>query len=416
MQRPTALATLLLAAACGDDGRETSGDSLVTGLTGATAPTSPTAVTGITTLPDDPTTTGDAGTEATGTPDTSGPPPDTGLPGDECDGDEDCPVGQHCGAFSGQCLPEGGCAVSEDCDGGQQCVGGQCEIGGCGAQSFELTKVVPNVMIVLDRSGSMSGDVQDSSKSRWEVAKDAIAQLVTQFDAEIRFGLVTYSACKFLEECTAGEIVVPVGNLPAGPINGFLSGKGLEYLCNSGMPETSTGNTLAALVGEPSIQDPARGNAVLLITDGNENEECQSNTNAAAAAGALFAQAISVRTFAVGFADGVLGSLADVATMGGTVQPYNANNPQSLQDALAAIAGAVASCTFVLDGAPPDPNDLYVFFDDDPAGIPMDPTNGWTYDPVAGTITFHGAACEALQSGAVADLDVVFGCDVPVPG
>lgn len=299
----------LLSFACGDDGR-TNGSAGATNPTGASGLTGVTGVTGVT----GEATTGSGSDSASGG---STAAPTTG--GGPCTEDTDCPQGQHCGEWSGECLPEGGCVYTEDCPGGQVCTDGKCVIGGdCGSQAFELTKVPPNVMIVLDRSGSMDGDVMDSNKNRWEVAKDAIFQLVGAFNNEIRFGLVTYSACILFDECSAGEIVVPLGNLAAGPIQGFLINKGNEYLCNTGAPETSTGNTLRALVGEPSLQDPERNNAVLLITDGNENEECQGDTNAAAAAGSLFAQAISVRTFAVGFADGILGSLADVATNGGT--------------------------------------------------------------------------------------------------
>ena len=132
-------------------------------------------------------------------------------PGHDCDDDSQCPPGQHCGDLSYKCLGDGECVYKEDCEAGLTCQGGKCVIGGdCGAQSFELTKLAPNVMIVLDRSGSMDGDVQNSNKSRWEVAKDAIFQLVDTFNSDIRFGLVTYSACVLLNECTAGEIEVAI--------------------------------------------------------------------------------------------------------------------------------------------------------------------------------------------------------------
>ncbi len=413
-------AMFALLGACGDSGRET-GDTAATGVTGVTGLTGASSEPGtltadptLTTAPDDPTD------GATSQPDDSGP--DTSADGgtgsgSECTADRDCPPGEHCAPFSGVCLNPGGCVVNEDCDPGLTCtVDGTCEIGGCGAESFNLSVVPPNVMIVLDRSGSMDGDVQDSNKTRWEVAKDAIEQLVNNFNEDIRFGLDTYSACIDGQQCSAGKIVVPLGNLNAGPINGFLANKGLEYLCNSGKPETSTGNTLDALIGEPSLQDPTRGNAILLITDGGENGECQNKTNGAEAAGKLLAQTISVPTYVVGFSDDVIDSLVGIAEAGGTTQPYNANNPASLELALNAIAGAVASCQFLLDSLPDDASKIYVFFDDDPAGVPKDPANGWTYDPVSNTITFHGAACQAIQSGTVADVDVVFGCNIPVPG
>ena len=405
------LAALLALMSCGEDGRDNGGISAssLTGVTGITGVTNVTLTATSSTDGDPVTGSGTAHSDTHST--TSG---GTGS-GVGCTGDDDCPAGEHCSVFSGVCVNPGGCVVSEDCEPGLQCAAGQCEIGGCGAESFDLTVVPPNVMIVLDRSGSMDGDVQDSNKTRWEVAKEAIAQLVTGFDADIRFGLDTYSSCTGTE-CSAGSIVVPIGNQNAGPINGFLGGKGLDYLCNSGNPETSTGNTLYALIGEGSLQDPQRSNAVLLITDGGENTECKTVTNGAEAAAKLLSQPLPVKTYVVGFSDAVIGSLAGIAEAGGTEAPFNANNPASLAAALTTIADAVASCQFLLDSVPEDLTKIYVFFDDDPAGVPLNAVDGWTYDPVTNTITFHGSACAGIQLGTVTDVDVVFGCDVPVPG
>jgi len=406
---------VILGLACGDSGRaDSDSGTSVTGVSATGVSATGVSATGMTTLT---ASAGETDPPTTGATAEGGSESSDGGSGEDCTTDADCPPGEHCGEFSFQCLAEDACIVTEDCPGGKECEDGKCVIGGdCGAESFELTAIPPNVMIVLDRSGSMDGDVQDSDKTRWEVAKDAISLLVNSFDADIRFGLVTYSACTPGQECSAGKIVVPMGNLNAGPITGFLGGKNLDYLCNSGDPETSTGNTLYALIGEDSISDPERGNAVLLITDGNENDECKTVTDAADAAGKLLAQNPGVKTYAVGFSDGVIGSLADVATAGGTGMPYNANNPATLEAALNAIAGAVASCDFVLGAMPEDPNEVYVFFNDDPQGVPYGEPDGWTYDPGTNTIHFHGAACVAIKDGSVVDIDVVFGCDFPVPG
>jgi hypothetical protein len=124
----------------------------------------------------------------------------------------------------------------------------------------------------------------------------------------------------------------------------------------------------------------------------------------------LLAQPVPVQTFAVGMGGASLDQLEEIATAGGTGQPYFADQPADLQMALAAIAAAVASCTFQLTEVPPDADQIYIFFDDDPAGVPVDPANGWTYDPATNTITFHGAACQAIQDGSVVEVDIVYGC------
>jgi hypothetical protein len=218
----------------------------------------------------------------------------------------------------------------------------------------------------------------------------------------------------------------------AAAINGFLdmtvgvgSGNGqgtdgqgkIEYLCDSGDPETSTGASLNAQVGNPVLQDPERDNAILLITDGAESSECVINgVDGPSAAANLFGQAIAVKTFAVGFGGANLGEINDIAQAGGTGVGYLADQAADLELALDQIANAVATCTFELDQVPPDPDEIYVFFDKDPAGVPNDSNNGWTYDPITNTVTFHGSACEAIKSGAVVDIDIVYGCNEPPIG
>src|SRR4051812_4345179 len=55
---------------------------------------------------------------------------------------------------------------------------------GCGSSEFSITELPPNVMILLDRSGSMDGDAGDDT--RWNVAKKAIETLTSTFDDRIR--------------------------------------------------------------------------------------------------------------------------------------------------------------------------------------------------------------------------------------
>lgn len=344
------------------------------------------------------------------------------VPMGECRLDADC-AGLVCGAGSRTCLAPGACAADGDCPGGQVCdaTSSMCRIGGmCGSTEFAITRLAPNVMILLDRSGSMDGDVD--GRTRWDVAKVAIRTVTERFAGEIRFGLATYSSCTG-GGCSAGSVVVPIGDDVA-RINDFLAplaGRGSsrgtppDYLCDSGDPETSTGPSLMALTAEASLQDPLRQNAVLLVTDGQESD-C-GGPDGAGGAGALRALPFPVRTYAVGFsADTSASQLMAIAVAGGTDRFYQADDEAGLAGALETIADEVASCEYRIDMPPPDPMDLYVYFDDDPAGVANDATDGWTFDAASGTLRFHGAACAAIRAGTVTDIDVVFGCPGPVLG
>jgi Cys-rich repeat protein len=380
---------------------------------------------GVATIGNESLTTADADTESG----SSGVETDTEVP---CAVDDDCPDGEVCLLGSGECGPAGSCLVDADCPEGQICEDGTCMIGGdCGGFVFEIEAVPPNLLIMLDRSGSMDAAVPNTNLNRWEVAKIAIEQVTTSFDDKIRFGLATYSACTG-SGCAAGTIVVPIADLNAAAINAFLattvgvgSGDGqnvngdglIEYLCDSGDPETNTGTSLAAQIGNPALQDPERDNSILLITDGAESSDCIDNgVNGTVAALNLFSQAIPVKTFAVGFGGANLDEINNIAAAGGTQMGYLADMAADLEMALDQIASAVATCTFELDQVPPDAAEIYVFFDKDPAGVANDPNDGWTYDPMTNTVTFHGAACEAIKGGTVVDIDIVYGCNEPPIG
>jgi len=342
------------------------------------------------------------------------------IPEGQCRVDGDC-AGRVCGAGSRTCLSPGECAATGDCPDGQICDTATmtCEIGGmCGGTDFEITRLAPNVMILLDRSGSMDNDA--GGRPRWDVAKDAIRAVTTRFGGEIRFGLATYSSCTG-SGCSAGSVVIPLGE-DASRINDFLSplvargsseGSPPDYLCDSGDPETSTGPSLQALTTEPTLQDPDRANAVLLVTDGEESS-CGGPDGAAGAA-ALLGLPIPVRTYAVGLSrDTSESELMDIAVAGGTERFYLAEDEAALTAAFERIADEVATCDYRIEMPPPDPMDLFVYFDDDPAGVPNDASDGWTFDAASGTLTFHGAACDAVRAGTVTDIDVVFGCPGPV--
>lgn len=341
-----------------------------------------------------------------------------------CAADGDCASGERCGMASRVCLDAatGACAAPGDCPEGQTCAAeGVCAIGGaCGSAEIAIENVAPNVMILLDRSGSMDRTID--GRTRWDIAKEAIFTILDRFHTRVRFGLATYSAC-LRGGCSAGSVVVPIADRNRMPIRSFLrplrgigseTGAAPDYLCETDFPETSTGVSLAALVGEPSLQDALRSNAVLVITDGRESDDCAARVSGPTGARRLFRQAVPVRTYPVGFsADTSAAEMREIAAEGGGTGFYRADDAAALVDALERIASEVVSCDYVLASAPPDPDELHVFFDDDPAGVPGDGV-GWSYDASTQVLRFHGSACDALRAGTVADVDVVYGCPEPV--
>lgn len=395
------------------------------------------------------------------------------APTSTCQTNNDCEPGQTCSLVGG-CIAEGQCATDWECDGGEVCDAMfQCSIGGnCGSTEFAATLVPPNMLIVLDRSGSMAICDGDGVR-RWNEAEQAINQVTLDHQDRIRFGLATYpqicpgttdsciNSCNSncdnwcpansgTVNCQPGTVDIAVGDDTRVAIQNSLA---------SNFPggNTPTGPTLRAIAdnphafGLPDPNDPTeRDNYILLITDGEPN--CDGTTSAArnrvnGALERLRALEPTISTFVVGFAfSSVNANLNCNATYGGTsrcgnaVRPnscsgnprsctctgsssqacyYEANDAVSLSATFNDIVGAVASCTYMLDEAPPNADLLYVYLDDgsgDLTPLQRDPTHqdAWDLDNGLTRLTFYGATCEQIKSAAVFPR-IFYGCP-PVGG
>jgi hypothetical protein len=362
---------------------------------------------------------------------------DSGLCGStaECPADRTCDPTSHtcvprvsctthdqCGkaAFctGGQCVRSktgSPCSTTDNCPPGETCMGGFC---GCKGQTYGAQNVPPNVLILLDRSGSMKDSVGGSTK--WNIAVAAIKDMLTTQAGKINFGLASYPGtdekCTTGGQCGAGKVFVDVSPSSAPAITTFLAG---ASTCSTSNPSfrTPLGATLTALNGYAGLKDTARSNFVLVLTDGQEN--CNGDPPAAAAA--LQAQTVPVKTFAVGFGSGVDATeLNNVAQKGGTARAggppyyYVASDAASLAAAFASIAGQVLSCSYALSEKPKDLSQLYVYQAKLPIARDTTHKNGWDYDSTTNQLTFFGAACQALQSGKVSDLVIVYGCPLAI--
>jgi hypothetical protein len=338
----------------------------------------------------------------------------------------DCGLGSHCDG--NQCTQSGAtspCADDDNCAAGDSCVVGFC---GCQGEEFAAELVDVNMMILLDRSGSMEwGPDQtvpddtpvgaDDPNSRWQIALSAVKALAEEYAGQVELGLSFYprpgSNCGVADPTLAiGQgSAEAIGNAldAASPQGGTPSGPALDHLATS----------------EPSLHDPDTENVILYITDGEEN--CGPNgansppapdASQVAAAGRLLEQGI--RTFVVGFTNDVgIDELNATAEAGGTARDgdlkfYLANDEASLTEALNEIASLTLGCNFELSGSPARPEDLHVFADGQP--ISRDPTgqNGWDYSADDNRISVFGASCDRLRAGEVEQLSVVQTCDLVI--
>jgi hypothetical protein len=307
---------------------------------------------------------------------------------------------------------------------------------GCGATTPVMNEIIgdpPDMLIVLDLSGSMCSPVGIGGMSRIAVMKNSLTTAVMTFDSRIDWGLMEFpqvmstsmaAACSNgILRCpimphNAASIVTRIGMYPTGPLL-------CANFCTGGTP--TPGAMMAARDYFASIPVNPVGRYVLLATDGEPNcgpvddagNSAPTVDETVAAITALRGDGIDtyVLGFGSGFAATGAAALMRMAVAGGTAMPYNARSATELDMALNTIAASIIppTCTIMLEGGTRNPDLFQVSFDGG-ALIPRDTSHGsgWDYDAATNTITFYGAECTHVESGSVASIDVEFGCPGPL--
>jgi hypothetical protein len=290
----------------------------------------------------------------------------------------------------------------------------------CNEVEIVAGSIPPNLMLVVDKSGSMRDDTCAIGCDRKiDDAKTALAFLLDEGEGQIRFGWMPYPTNS---SCGPGMVVTPCGDDTAPAIKLLVAA-----LAHGG--GTPTGETLEAANAYQGLHDESRSNFVLLLTDGlptcpvgsGQDVTEQDKTRALNAVSAL--HQAGVDTFVIGLGEAVNDSgdptlLNEMAIAGGRARAgqekyYKANSLNELQTALADIGGMVIGCNLSLSEVPEEPNYLWVYFDGVPVPRDRNHINGWDYDPDRNQINFYGPACDQLRSGQVDKVDIKMGCAPP---
>lgn len=337
----------------------------------------------------------------------------------------ECVAPQKC-SVANVCIDDGKCAADGDCGQGLQCdpATGTCVPGSaCGSIEAKLENVPPNLLIVLDRSCSMTDAVGGSNK--WKIAVAALNQLTTSYANQIRFGLTLFPD-RVDPNCQQDQIPIPVGPGKEVEIQTLLTAalKAADKYFPDGPCVTNIDTAMQQAQTEPAFMDATRKSFALLLTDGQQSSGCSAGGGDNGTLKAITDLATAgVSTFVLGFGSGVdaaqmnkFAVAGGVPAMGGANKFYNAADQASLDAALATIAQQTLSCSYTLDTVPKDPTAIFVFFDN-VTKIARDATHmdGWDYDAATNQVTFYGASCDSLKSGTVKDVDIVLGCDAPTP-
>src|SRR5688572_7033520 len=246
----------------------------------------------------------------------------------------------------------------------------------CGQQTFTMsvTRAKPNIHLVLDRSGSMSLDTNamvptSSTTAKWEDLSTTLTSILDNYGTEAnRWGASLFPDTTDYHSCSAGSIAIPMG-LPATAIpaikNEMAKYDRSNLLAYNG--KTPTTAAMQGVVSSVVLDDVARNNYVVLMTDGMPNCAGDPETGVGPLIAQLYGQSPPVRTFVVGFGSETAamatnsGLLNDWAVQGhteraGATKYYQAGDAAALMQAFEDIVVGVAQCTFNVTGSPADPS------------------------------------------------------------
>lgn len=328
----------------------------------------------------------------------------------------------------------------------------------CGEATFVIDAVPPNVMLVLDKSGSMAreewdadGDPATPEVRRWTSLHNVVSFIAGAFDTDINFGTVLFPATNAVSEFSErGCRMTTEPNVPVAPMNAAAVLAAIPPAdAADGVIQGGTPATAGIRVATEHLRtlDPAVPRFMILVTDGAAN--CSSDVPVCGGAGcAAFEQydaalpiAVAdalatdgIATFVVGIdiVNAVVGTnpydgypeantyekLNEVAVAGGQARPgdekfFNALNEAELQAALSDIAGQLVSCRIPLDPPPDHPDYISIEIDGKKLERVSDceTENGWVFANPNGPydeVILCNAACDDFFASG--DIDARYGC------
>lgn len=362
--------------------------------------------------------------------------------GAACDADTPCAAGLHCAA--GKCSAE--CIEDTDCERGRCSGQGRCEeIDGIGIDpvfldptrpedevpqcvegDVKFEAVVPQVWMLLDRSGSMTSSLGDVS--RWQALgrvllgdpEDSTDRgVVGEFEARAAFGATFYTTGYGTGGCVLDleSVALATGNYTA-----------IRQRYNKLTPTggTPTADAIAAVVAVAATSDLTGGPKILVLATDGEPGACAPRSGAATTEverEVELAFAKRIQTFVVSIArETNAAHMQRVANLGAglpadAVEPapyYTADSQEELALAFTSIIQQVPrSCVFSLNGevdaAEAGEGEVTL------AGRELvynDP-DGWVLAK-PDQVEIVGAACEEIRAGEE-DLDITFPCSVFTP-
>lgn len=363
-----------------------------------------------------------------------------------CSEEAPCAAGLHC--RSGVCAAD--CAMDDDCLSTHECTDdGRCiarssitlnpletdpdkpieEAPECIEGQVEFEPILPEVSLLLDRSGSMASAL--SGLSRWDALGQVLLGdpqvagdhgIVGAFEDRVAFGASFYtSASGGPSNCILDleSVALARNNYSA------IRHRYLKLAPSGGTP---TGEAVKAVVANALRSDLGGGSKFLVLATDGDPTGCTVSSSGSPATdvenAVADAFADGMKTFAISISTSASAThMQRVANLGAGLPAdatppapyYTAESQEELALAFSSILTdeVERSCVFSLNGEvdPEDAGEGTVILDGEELGY-EDP-DGWIL-PQVDQVELVGGACDAIQAGEE-DLDISFPCSVFTP-
>lgn len=308
-------------------------------------------------------------------------------------------------------------------DGGVACVEGE----------LALLRARPVVMLVLDRSSSMSQTFPGTTGSKWTALRGALHQALPPWGSSLELGALLFPSTTS-GGCTVGasadlapaleNVSVVLAKLDATSPGGSTPTAIALQTAGAALSSRRTAGSARALVlatdGAPDC-NTALNPRTCTCVGGNGTctaVRCLDDTRSLERLGTLAASGIP--TWVVGLRSNADAIFVDVlnrmAVAGGRPQAgaqrfYSASSQQELESALGTIRQQVGGCRYLTPSVPDVGGTMELELDG--AFVPYDPTQteGWTWiDADNGELVLSGPACAHAQELPLGALVAVVRC------
>ncbi|MGE0789047.1 MAG: VWA domain-containing protein [Sandaracinaceae bacterium] len=380
-----------------------------------------------------------AGCDCSGPHDPQGPCAGASPP-PSCDqrcgaGEDACPIGFYCAiegvctqdcdpltpdtnCRGGTCTEDGHCIGRNDPDAGQRDANNN-----CADVRVQAMRVTPNVILIIDQSGSMTSSFGGSN--RWDALRDSLlAQpdgFIAALESSVRFGVAMYSADAPDNGPVPGECPLITWVPPA-----LMNYAAIDavYAPADPIDETPTGQSIDSVIDRLNMTpDPSTDPTIFILATDGEPDTCEvpnpQNGQPESLAAVNRAYSMGIRTYIISVGEEVSrGHLQDMANAGvgatgGMNAPFwVAGDDVGLRDALGTIIGGQLNCVVTLSGSIEDVSQACVGrVELNGVALPCDDPNGWR--AIDSThIELQGNACDTLQTTPGVTLSATFPCDI----